>query len=243
MTRALVLFFAFLASTFADTINLRNGTSVTGSWIGLDSTYLMMLVDDQVHRYPRSEVAGVIFGSGDANRSTDRPTFAPIPPPPPPESQSDNVQEPEAIGEVYLKDASGRLVPLERQQATSKAIKRISRAGAYAEIKGASSSVRFKKGQKLLFVVQLANGIDPSIYGLYPLDSKKTVRVVKPDRSNLQTGLLTYRLKISKVGNSSYGLTPLEDLAEGEYAISPFGSNDSYCFGVDSVMTLKIPLP
>jgi hypothetical protein len=38
---------------------------------------------------------------------------------------------------------------------------------------------------------------------------------------------------VTKVGDSTYGLTPVRDLAAGEYAFSPSNSHNVYCFAVD----------
>jgi hypothetical protein len=40
-------------------------------------------------------------------------------------------------------------------------------------------------------------------------------------------------LTINKTGDSVYEITPARRLYPGEYSISPFNSNESYCFGVD----------
>ena len=57
-----ILFFALLGSAHADTLSLRNGTSVTGSWLGGDAGQITFLVNNQVRTYPRSDVSEVTFG-------------------------------------------------------------------------------------------------------------------------------------------------------------------------------------
>jgi hypothetical protein len=98
-------------------------------------------------------------------------------------------------------------------------------------IDGLRSSVRLKSDQKMMFVVRLANGVDPRIFNLYPLATKKGGRGTKLD-SKKKT-LVTIPLNMTRVGASSYGLVPDAALPAGEYAFSPKGSNDAYCFGID----------
>ena len=53
-------------SAHSDTLTLRNGTSVTGDWVGLDTRQLSFRVNGQVLTYPRSDVSQVVFGSAQA---------------------------------------------------------------------------------------------------------------------------------------------------------------------------------
>ena len=53
---------AYGLSARADTLALRNGTTVTGSWAGADAQQICFLVQDQIQPYPRSEVSAVTFG-------------------------------------------------------------------------------------------------------------------------------------------------------------------------------------
>jgi hypothetical protein len=50
------------ASVQADTITLRDGTSVTGSWESLDAEQINFLVNNKPGKYPRSQVTAVTFG-------------------------------------------------------------------------------------------------------------------------------------------------------------------------------------
>ena len=80
-------------------------------------------------------------------------------------------------------------------------------------------------------VVRLANGIDPRVFPLYPLQTNKRGRGTKLDPKTKT--LVTLEVNITRVGASSYGLMPTVALPPGEYAFSPRNSNDAYCFGVD----------
>src|SRR5260370_39632900 len=103
---------------------------------------------------------------------TRPPITAAAPPSSPDERQAplktpaNSGPEPESIGAVYLQDQSGTLTQLER----NKGIARRSEGREYWEINGARSPVRLKSGQKMLFVVRLANGMDPSTFALLPLE-------------------------------------------------------------------------
>lgn len=78
-----VLFLGLVSSLCADTLTFRNGTSVTGNWLGGSAGKISFAVDGQVKVYSQSEVTDVTFGSGAVN-STRTPELPPIAPPPPP---------------------------------------------------------------------------------------------------------------------------------------------------------------
>jgi hypothetical protein len=99
---------------------------------------------------------------------------------------------------------------------------------------GPTSPVRIKGGQRILFVVQLANGIDPGTYTLLPLETSSNLRRSKSEPGT-SAAPATLLLNVTKVGDSIYGLTPDRDLAAGEYAFSPSTSHNAYCFGIDPV--------
>jgi uncharacterized protein YcfJ len=158
------------------------------------------------------------------------PITATTPPSSPDERQvplktpTNSGREPESIGAVYLQDQSGALTPLER----NKGMAQRREGREYWELDGARSPVRLKSGQKMLFVVRLANGMDPSTFALLPLEAEIASRRTKSDPQN-KTVPLTLPLNVTKLGESTYGLTPVRDLEAGEYTFSP----TNYCFGVD----------
>jgi outer membrane lipoprotein SlyB len=161
--------------------------------------------------------------------------IAPTPPPPPPpeppqtapKTRANTVSEPE-VGAVYFQDEAGMLILLERTTGTA----RKDGSREYWEMDGATSPIRLKRGQKMQFVVRLANEINPGAFTLSPLETSKSSRRTRSE-SKSRTAPVRLDLFISKVGESSYSLTPVTDLAPGEYAFSPTTSNDAYCFGVD----------
>jgi hypothetical protein len=177
---------------------------------------------------PQTEVASVQQTPPDA-------AVAPIAPPPlppdepqtPPKAMTNSGSEPELIGAVYFQGETGALMPLERNTGMQRTGNSV-----YWEMEDAKSPVRFQGDQKMFFVVRLANGIDPATYNLFPLETRNDSRRTKSDPRN-RAAPLTLLLNVTKVGESTYGLTPVRNLAAGEYAFSPSNSSNAYCFGVD----------
>lgn len=133
--------------------------------------------------------------------------------------------EPQLLGVVYARDLSGNLVLLERLMATDRG------RGVY-EIPGAHSRVRLSGNRQPMFIVRLANGIDPTKFNLFALEVRNSSRRTKSDPQS-KTAQVAVRLNVIGIGQSSYGLTPARDLTDGEYALSESTSNDAYCFGLD----------
>jgi hypothetical protein len=79
MHRLIVMFLFSLALAQADTLVLRNGSSVAGSWIGGDAQTVRFLVGEEVQRFRKSDIKQVVFGS-------DQPAPPPnrVSPPSPP---------------------------------------------------------------------------------------------------------------------------------------------------------------
>ena len=59
--RSATLLFALFLSARADTLTLRDGTTVTGTWLGAGAGQISFRVNNQVRTYPRSDVSEVIF--------------------------------------------------------------------------------------------------------------------------------------------------------------------------------------
>ncbi|MGO9263156.1 MAG: hypothetical protein ACLQU1_43785 [Bryobacteraceae bacterium] len=150
-----------------------------------------------------------------------------LPPARSPAEPARSLAEPEEPGAVYFRNGSGNLVPLERTQAEA----RKRGATQYWEMPGARSPIRLKTAASLLFAVRLAKGIDPDSFSLFPLETANGSRRTKTDPRR-KNAPLTVAFDVTKAGESTYNLT-VKDLAPGEYAFSPDGSNDGYCFGVD----------
>jgi hypothetical protein len=79
--RSTALLFASLLSARADTLTLRDGTTVTGTWLGAGAGQISFRVNNQVRTYPRSDVSEVIFAADEpapppntGSRGIDGPT-------------------------------------------------------------------------------------------------------------------------------------------------------------------------
>jgi hypothetical protein len=84
--RASVLFFSLLLTAQADTLILKDGTKVTGTWWSIDASQVHFLVNNQLQRYPRADVSAVTFGDATlpAAPAPATPPSAPAPAPPAP---------------------------------------------------------------------------------------------------------------------------------------------------------------
>lgn len=200
----------------ADTLRLRNGASVTGSFLGGNADEVRFMVDDQVQRYPRSDVAAVIFASIEGADAMPAPKID---------------AGPDVVGAPFLRGASG-LIPLERQigMMTRSGGGTYGMGGTVYRIQGSYSPVRVRQADRIVFVVRLSPGADPRQFQLYRLEPRMGYRQTQPTMGGTPPSL---PLTINKTGDSVYEITPARRLYPGEYSVSPFNSNESYCFGVD----------
>ena len=217
ITRFTILALALAMSSQADTLRLRNGSTVNGSFLGGTADDIRFLVNDEVQHYARAGVAEIIFGAIDA------PSAGPEAPP-----RID--MGPDIVGAPFLRGSSG-YIPLERE------IGMMSRGGGMYgmgatvyRIQGPRSPVRVRQGNRLVFVVRLNPGGDPRQFQLYRLESRMGYRQTQPTMGGTLPGL---PVTINEVGDSVYEIAPARALYPGEYAVSPMNSNESYCFGVD----------
>ncbi|HYW46504.1 MAG TPA: hypothetical protein VE959_26805 [Bryobacteraceae bacterium] len=203
-------------SSRADTLRLRSGSIVNGSFLGGTADDIRFLVNDDVQHYARAEVAEIVFNSDTT------PSASPETP------KIDMV--PDIAGAPFLRGSSG-YIPLERE------IGMMSRGGGMYgmgatvyRIQGPRSPVRVQQGDRLVFVVRLNAGGDPRQFQLYRLESRMGYRQTQPTMGGTPPAL---PVTINKIGVSVYEITPARPLYPGEYAVSPMNSNESYCFGVD----------
>lgn len=200
----------------ADTLRLRNGSTVNGSFLGGTADEVRFMVEDQVQRFPRADVVEVVFSS----LAQPNGTAAPAP-------RID--VGPDIIGAPFMRGASG-LIPLEREIGMiSHSGGMYGMGGSVYRIQGPRSPVRVRQGDRLVFVVRLSPGADPRQFQLYRLESRMGYRQTQPTMGGTPPGL---PVSIGKIGDSVFEITPAR-LYPGEYAISPMNSNASYCFGVD----------
>ena len=216
ITRFTILALALAMSSQADTLRLRNGSTVNGSFLGGTADDIRFLVNDEIQHYARARVAEIVFGSIDA------PSAGPEAP------RMD--MGPDIVGAPFLRGSSG-YIPLERE------IGMMSRGGGMYgmgatvyRIQGPRSPVRVRQGNRLVLVVRLNPGGDPRQFQLYRLESRMGYRQTQPTMGGTPPGL---PVTINEVGDSVYEITPARALYPGEYAVSPMNSNESYCFGVD----------
>jgi hypothetical protein len=83
----------FVAS--ADTLTLRNGTTLRGQYVGGDSRHIRMAVGDRVETVNVDEISTLEFGPAPSSRRDgDRDRDNDAPPPPPPDSNRDSARPP-----------------------------------------------------------------------------------------------------------------------------------------------------
>jgi len=220
--RFTMLALALLAATQADTLRLRNGATVTGSWLGGTADEVRFMVDDQVQKYPRANVISVEFTSDGVTN-----TMAPIAPVAPPAPIQPNV-----VGVPFLRGASG-LLSLEREYGTMVRNNTMygMGGGTVYRIQGPQSPVRVRQGDKLVFVMRLNSGGDARRFLLYAMESRMNYRQTQPTQFGGRPQALP--VTITKTGDTTYEISPMQPLYPGEYSLSVIELNQSYCFGVD----------
>jgi hypothetical protein len=201
----------------ADTLRLRNGSVINGSFLGGTADDVRFLVNDEVQHYPRADVQSIVFGSTNA------------PPPstaPPPRVDAG----PDFVGAPFLRGSSG-YIPLEKEIGTMSRSGGMYGMGAPVyRVPGSRSPVRVRQGDRLVFVVRLNPGGDPRQFQLFRLESRMSYRQTQPAMGGTPPPL---PVTINRVSDSVYEIIPARPLYPGEYAMSPLNSNESYCFGVD----------
>jgi hypothetical protein len=199
----------------ADTLRLLNGSTINGTFLGGSSDEIRFMVNDQVQRFPRGDVAEVIFGSiGGSSPATPAPIVDP---------------GPDVANVPFLRGASG-YIPLEREYGMmSRGGGMYGMGGTVYRIQGMQSPVRVRQSDRIVFVVR-SSGVDPRQFQLYRLDSRMGYRQTQPTMGGMPPSL---PVTIKKTGDNLYELTPVRQLYPGEYALSPMNANLSYCFGVD----------
>jgi hypothetical protein len=217
--RLSLLAFVLVLTTRADTLRLRDGSIVTGSFLSATADEIRFSVDGEVQHFARADVAGIDFSGA----PRDTPAVS---------SEPDWVlRGPDYVDAPFLRGANG-YIPLEREVANvtrSGGIYGLGGATVY-RVQGARSPVRVRQNDRVVFVVRLDSGLDPRDFQLFRLDSRMGARQTQ---SSIGGSPASLPLEIRKVSNSVYEIAPTRSLAPGEYAVSPARSNDSYCFGVD----------
>jgi len=216
-TRLTVLALVFTLASQADTLRLRDGSTVTGDFLGGTAEDIRFSVDGQIQHFARSNVVEIVFRNGapDVPAANSEPDWV--------------VRGPDYTDAPFLRGASG-YIPLEREVATpARAGGMYGMGGTVYRVQGARSPVRVRQGDRIVFVVRLSRG-DARQFQLFRLDSRMGYRQTQSSMGGMPAGL---PLTINRVGDSVYEITPARPLNPGEYAVSPANSNESYCFGVD----------
>lgn len=161
---------------------------------------------------------------------------------------TNKVKEPEYAGSFFrLNSKDGELIPLEKQNTqmhTGAGGFFVVKGETVAQIDGEKSPLRFKKGEKLDFIVKLASQEnDPQTQiGFALFESVKGKRRVVlatatggpfgvSGRETWQSKIVSYNA--AKYGESSFRVSPVQQLLPGEYVLGIKGVPISFCFGVD----------
>lgn len=220
-TGRIVFILTVALSLSADTLRLRSGGVVNGSFLGGSPNEVRFMVGDEVQRFPVADVVAIDF-TGAAPPSSPHASA-----PPPPVDLG-----PDIVGAPFLRGANG-YIPLEREYGM------MSRGGGgiygmgggtVYRIQGSRSPVRVRQNDRIVFVIRLNGGADPRQFQLFRLQPYAGYRQTQPTMGGLPPSL---PVTIQKTGDGVYEIYPAQRLYPGEYAVSPMNANESYCFGVD----------
>jgi hypothetical protein len=217
ITRLSILALAFILASQADTLHLRDGSTVTGDFLGGTAEDIRFSVDGQIQHFARSNVVEILFGNAAAEVPAGN-------------SEPDWITRgPDYPDAPFLRGSSG-YIPLEREVATPARSGGMYGMGATVyRVQGARSPVRVRQGDRIVFVVRLSRG-DARQFQLFRLDSRMGSRQTQQSMGGTPAAL---PVTINRVGDAVYEITSARPLGPGEYAVSPANSNESYCFGVD----------
>ena len=147
----------------ADTLRLRSGESVNGTFLGASADDIRFEVGDDVQHFARSGVAQIILGP-----AVEAPCNAPSTPPAGSAAESNPERGPDFAGAPFLRGASG-YIPLEREFATAtRSGGMYGMGGTVYRVQGARSPVRVRQSDRIVFVVRFDSGS-------YPANSSFTV--------------------------------------------------------------------
>lgn len=214
MRRVTLAAFALALAVHADSLRLRSGATVSGTYLGGSANDIQFLVGDDVRHYPPGEVVDLTFGAGAAPR------------------QEGAVADfgAEYVGVPIMRGPAGDM-PLERTMASrTRTANIMGPAGIVYRVSGPRSPVRVREGDRVTFIMRVDSEPDIRRFQLYRLESRRDYRQTPPIAGGLPPSI---GVTIRRIGVLVYEVTPAYGLTPGEYAISPTNSNDTYCFGVD----------
>lgn len=160
--------------------------------------------------------------------------------------QKSKIEEPQYIFVFHYLDSVGKLLPLEKQTPKGKTkVSMMGYGGASSgyEFTGGISSVRFKAGEPIEFIVRgLSADVDPTdMIAIVPLKSKKdkrSITLVKVGSMGMSAKTKdafeqSFSFTANRYGENSLKITP-EKLVPGEYAVVSRISQYYFLFGVDA---------
>jgi hypothetical protein len=133
--------------------------------------------------------------------------------------------KPEKVDIPYLKHAS-KLIPLEVNEAKEETRK----DQQWAVVKGASSDVRTPLAEPFFIMEQ--GKIDARVFELYRVEPKGGQRELMLGGKKKGSGAKPYKIMVSPMGERLYRIDVNDTLDNGEYCLSPQGSNQVFCFQV-----------
>jgi hypothetical protein len=132
--------------------------------------------------------------------------------------------KPEKVDIPYLKHAS-KLIPLEVNEAKEE----MRKDQQWAIVKGSSSNVRTPLAEPF-FIMEQAK-INASVFELYRVEPKNGQRELMIGTKK-KGGAKPLKIMVSPLGERLYRIDVNDTLDNGEYCLSPQGSNQVFCFQV-----------
>jgi hypothetical protein len=126
---------------------------------------------------------------------------------------------------VYLVHASN-LIPTEVAEAREDSKKNT----VTFSVAGASSSARTPLAEPIFML--LSDKISAESLELYRMDVKNGQREVSMAQKRTRGGPRPFRVSVTRLDRGLYKLEASETLENGQYALSPTGSNKVFCFEV-----------
>ena len=132
--------------------------------------------------------------------------------------------KPEKVDIPYLKHAS-KLIPLEANEAKEE----MRKDQQWAVVKGAASDVRTPLAEPFFIMEQ--SKIDARQFELYRVEVKNGQRELMLGTKK-KGGAKPFKIMVSPMGERLYRIDVNDSLENGDYCLSPQGSNQVFCFQV-----------
>jgi hypothetical protein len=132
--------------------------------------------------------------------------------------------KPEKADIPYLKHAS-KLIPLE----SSEAKEEMRKDQQWVIVQGAASTVKTPLAEPFFIMEQ--NKVDARQFELYRVEAKNGQRELMLGTKK-KNGAKPFKIMVSPMGERLYRIDVNDTLENGEYCLSPQGSNQVFCFQV-----------